>query len=80
MLSRIIVKLFLYTSKSYFLWQLPYENTIQYPCKAVKALSNGGVHNYNKEQQVVSGQQLVYLYCIFIWQLPYEIVFESVQK
>ena len=32
----------LYTSKSYFLRQLPYENAIQYPCKAVKAPSNRG--------------------------------------
>ena len=36
------VEIILYTSKRYFLRQLPYENTIQYPCKAVKALSNWG--------------------------------------
>ena len=32
----------LYIFESYFLRQLPYENTTQYPCKVVKALSNWG--------------------------------------
>ena len=37
----MIKKYLLYTSKSYFLWQLPYVN-IQNPCKVVKILSNWG--------------------------------------
>ena len=45
-----------YTSKSYFLWQLPYENTIQNACKGVRALSNWGK---NSPPQLFNGKSII---------------------